>query len=1248
MNPFRARLRLRLLIVALIAATPVIGAVVVSQSMARRHAQEVTLADNLRLVRLAANQQASLFNGARLLLLTLAEVPFMQTDDPRPCREMLTQVLRDHSGYLALTVANADGTLFCSTASPERIAQADASGRVWFQRAMRERTTVTGDHQLSAATGRPSIVLAHPLLDANGAVSRILAAMIDLSELKRVMSLTDLPPGGTLTLIDRFGTILARIPGDDAWVGRQVPGALPSESQALASERTNETEGVDGVRRLYITVPVRAAVATGISLSLGIDHDAVFRESDRIYRAFLWLLGIVSLLGIGAAVIGSHLFVLRPMKALKMVTNRIAAGDLSARAQLADSVAGVSELGDAVNAMAGALDMREQERDCAERELRDSEDRYRLLFAQNPHPMWVYDAATLAFLEVNDAAAHHYGYSRSEFLGMRITDIRPAEDVPRLIASLGSREPLMRSGDWRHRLKSGQNIDVEITSHTLSFDGRPAVVVTAQDITVRTLAEAALAVRATITAVLVEVGAALNRPGDLRADAQSCAEAMVAHLDLAGAQIWLQSFADDTSELAATAGDNAVGPDMAHQVNAAEWPLSVGDRIVGRMLLFPRQPFSDEIVVGMASVSALLALGVRRHQAEDARRLLASIVASSDEAIYGTTRDGVIVSWNAGAERLFGYPSDEIVGRPVILLYPPDRVGELPKLMARINHAEPVIRLETVRQRRDGSRVPVSLTLSPIKDATGKIIGTSAIARDMTEHQRTAERLDLLGRALESTNAMVSVTDTDDRFTFVNTAFLRAYGYVAEEVIGRTPALIQSTQASDEVVRAISRESRRDGWSGELMNQRRDGTELWVSLNTSAVRDGHGEIVGLLGVARDITERRSLEEQLRQSQKMEAVGQLAGGVAHDFNNLLTVIQGSASFLEESLPAPDERRADVEEIQRAAERAAALTRQLLAFSRKQILAVRVLHLGDVVAEVTPMLRRLLGESIDLRTEIGNRSLTKTDPGQLQQVIINLAVNARDAMAEGGQLTLETADVEIDEAFARLHSPIRPGPHVMLAVSDTGHGIDAATQKRIFEPFFTTKPLGQGTGLGLATVYGIVQQTGGTIWVESEVGRGTTFKVYLPKTSDAALAPPAPNAAPLPDGTESVLLVEDEGTVRQFVHRVLGRRGYNVHVEGDPVKAIEYAEAHGAAIDLILSDVILPHMNGKAMVTRLRQAHPEARVLYMSGYTDHAIVNQGVLDPDTPFLQKPFTADALARKVRHVLDTVAPVAQVMAAN
>ncbi len=385
-------------------------------------------------------------------------------------------------------------------------------------------------------------------------------------------------------------------------------------------------------------------------------------------------------------------------------------------------------------------------------------------------------------------------------------------------------------------------------------------------------------------------------------------------------------------------------------------------------------------------------------------------------------------------------------------------------------------------------------------------------------------------------------------------------------------------------------------------------------------------------------ERKQLEQQFLQSQKVEAIGQLAGGVAHDFNNLVTIISGYSHLLLEALP-PDERiHGYVMEIQHAGERAAALTRQLLAFGRRQVLQPQVLDLNGVVANMDKMLRRLIGEDVDLVTAcLEGLGRVKVDPGQIEQVIMNLAVNARDAMPRGGKLTLETANVELDEAYARDHVAVKPGPYVMLAVSDTGCGMDAETQKHIFEPFFTTKEQGKGTGLGLATVYGIVKQSGGNIWVYSEPGRGTTFKIYLPRMDEAVkMKGHSESPAATARGTETVLLVEDEDAVRTLVRGVLESSGYQVLEANGGTQALLISERYKKPIHLMLTDVVMSQMGGRELAEQLVGRHPETKVLYMSGYTDNAIVHHGVLDADTPFLQKPFAPDAVARKVREALD------------
>jgi nitrogen-specific signal transduction histidine kinase len=411
------------------------------------------------------------------------------------------------------------------------------------------------------------------------------------------------------------------------------------------------------------------------------------------------------------------------------------------------------------------------------------------------------------------------------------------------------------------------------------------------------------------------------------------------------------------------------------------------------------------------------------------------------------------------------------------------------------------------------------------------------------------------------------------------------------------------------------------------------------------LRNSNGEIGGVIGTYYDITDRKrveaekeKLQAQLQQAMKMEAVGRLAGGVAHDFNNLLTVIMGYSELLLQKIGKESPMHEEVEEIKRAGERAASLTQQLLAFSRKQIIEPKVVHLDHLVAEMHKMLTRLIGEDIALQATTG-KSLgsVKVDPGQFQQILMNLVVNARDAMPDGGKIVIETANVDLDEGYCAVHPYVKPGRFVMVAVSDTGKGMSEEVKAHIFEPFYTTKERGSGTGLGLATTYGAVHQAGGSIEVYSEVGIGTTFRIYLPRIEEEAVKPEkVDRPTDLPGGTETVLLVEDEDTLRTLCERILGDLGYQVMPARNGAEAIAVAQKYGERIDLLLTDVVMPGMSGRELATQLVLHHPEMQVLFMSGYTDDAIGKHGVLDEGVSFIGKPYTPSALARKVRKVLD------------
>ncbi|MBC7898390.1 MAG: PAS domain S-box protein [Cytophagaceae bacterium] len=504
--------------------------------------------------------------------------------------------------------------------------------------------------------------------------------------------------------------------------------------------------------------------------------------------------------------------------------------------------------------------------------------------------------------------------------------------------------------------------------------------------------------------------------------------------------------------------------------------------------------------------------------AQDDQARLAAIIECSDDAIVSITLDGIIVTWNHGAERLYGYSTEEMLGQSVSVLFTPEHYDEYQHIMRTVKKGQQIPAHDTKRLRKDGKSIDVSVSISPVLIRKGEVIGASKIAHDITR----------------------------------------------------------------------------------------------VKL---------------------------LEEQFRQAQKMEAVGTLAGGVAHDFNNLLTIINAYSELLMEELPDGDPMRELLIEIHKAGERAGNLTRQLLAFSRKQILLPRVLDLGAIVTDTTTMLRRVIGEDIVLSTVLDPAARpVKVDPGQIQQILMNLAVNARDAMPQGGRLTIETRHVTIDEEYHQTHLETKPGHYSMIVVTDTGTGMDDATKARIFEPFFTTKGEGKGTGLGMAVVHGVVRQSGGMIEVYSEVDKGTAFKLYFPVAGVLAssVAPAAPGSQKMARGTETILLVEDDDAVRALSRHVLHSCGYTVLEASNGKEAITVAEGHAEAIHLMVTDVVMPFLGGRQLAERLEGTRPGLKALFLSGYTDDAVVRHGILQAEVAFLQKPFSPTALAQKVRDVLD------------
>lgn len=752
-----------------------------------------------------------------------------------------------------------------------------------------------------------------------------------------------------------------------------------------------------------------------------------------------------------------------------------------------------------------------------------SDQTFHLLFEHHPVPMWIYDLETLAFLAVNDAAVNRYGYSREEFLRMTIKDIRPEDEVPRLLDDLArQRPPWQRSEGWRHRLKDGTVIEVEINSHTLEFNQRQAVLVMAQDIT-------------------------------------------------------------------------------------------------------------------------------SRKQAEEALRLTRFTVERLVDAVYWLDSDGRIVDVNDTACRTLGYSREELLRLSVFDIDPEFSRDDWREGWPVLREQRTVV-YEGRLRTRDGRLIPVEVTANFI-EFNGRELNCG-LARDISGRQQAEAALrevqGRLQRVVSAANVGLWEWDLATNQVYFSPEWKRQIGYADHEISNDINEW-QSRLHPDDRDRTVEMVHRfaTNPWpdyNSEFRLRHKDGSYRWILVQASLLLDEQGRPSRMLGSHLDITslkqleaEKEALATQLAQAQKMEAIGRLAGGIAHDFNNLLVPIIGYAELGQMALAPGHPAGDNFERIKEAGERAAGLTRQILAFSRQQVLEMKSLDLNRVVSDFEPMLKRLIGEDVALYTGLAAcLPPVRADRGQLEQALLNLVINARDAMPYGGTLIIETGLATLDESYAASHAGVRPGPYVVLSVSDTGQGMDAETREHIFEPFFTTKPMGQGSGLGLATVFGIVRQHQGTVWVYSEPGQGATFKVYLPVAEAPVLSPAAPpQPAPPVAVTETVLLVEDDGTVRKLVGDVLRSHGYRVLATGDAEAGLALAAVHPGSIHLLLTDVILPGKNGRELYQHLAGRRPGLKVLYMSGYTGDVIAHHHVLDEGADFLQKPFTMDELLQRIRLVL-------------
>ena len=887
-----------------------------------------------------------------------------------------------------------------------------------------------------------------------------------------------------------------------------------------------------------------------------------------------------------------------------------------------------------------------------------SEAQYRLLFDENPNPMWVFETDSLTFLAVNEAAVQRYGYSREEFLSMTLNHLRIEADSSSnetkalAAAGKGNFDP---SWTGRHRKKDGTLIDVSATARHIVFDGHEACLGLAIDVSDWKRADAAVRENEQRTRLIIDTAldAVITMDSEgLISGWNAQAESMFGY---SRAEAMGQVLADTI--IPATYRD-AHKKGLKHFLETGHGPI-LNKRIELMALKRDGSAFPVELAISPSKVGSEWTFNAFVRDLTEQKKTAEALRAEEQRyrdlfedvtvGLYWSTPDGFLIDANPAMVSMLGYADRKsllAVKANCLYVDPADRV----RWKAEMMRDGAVQDFEARLHRADGTIIWTRETTHARREADGTVILYQGVLEDITarvdaeHHLEWSERR--VSQILEALPLGIMVSNGEGVPVFANAAAqkLLGSGVVPTQPNSDIAATYNLYLAGTDKHYPSDGRPLMQALSGHTvavddMEIRRNGQVVALNVQAAPIRDLEGKTVAAVVAFMDTTDRKALEHQVRHASKMEAVGQLAGGVAHDFNNLLTVIMSYGVMLLDRLAPSDPNRADVQEIASAAERAAGLTRQLLAFSRKQVMQPRVLDINAVIADVENMLRRVIGEDIELHVALDSDvARIHTDPGQLQQVLMNLVVNARDAMPKGGRLSISTSNAMLSRDSKCVLGAAH-GHYVALTVSDSGSGMTDEVQQRIFEPFFTTKEPGSGTGLGLATVYGIVKQSEGDLCVTSQLGEGSSFAVYFPRfiSKEAQRRNGAPQRGAT-RGTETILLVEDDASLRTLVVRILKTYGYEVLVASGGIEALALASDPQQVIDAVISDVVMPDMSGRELVEKLLEARPGLSTLLMSGYTDDEVLRRGVLHGETSFLQKPFTPDQLARKVRSVLDRV----------
>jgi len=1224
--PLFSSIRVKLIILLLFIIIPAIAITFYLGMIQREKARNSVSHDTIMIAKSIGDIQNSVIKKGKDILFTLSQIPHFKDHDSDYSSKILRDLLEKSPEFTAFSAYRMDGKIFASSAPS--IPPLDITDRPYFKEIIRSHKFTVSDFLIGRVTGKPTLILAHPVLDSEKRMRAILVAGIDLNWVKNFIEKMGLSPGTSLTIIDKKGMVLFRHPEGEKFVGKSFPEAGIIKTVLSKREGTSESMGLDGVKKLFGFTPFGHESISGYVM-VGIPKKLAFKEINRMLLSNILLLCLIGGIGIVGILVGGNLLIRNPIKRLLKVTEEISKGNLTVRTGLDYSRGEIGGLSQAVDRMAESLLIRDEEIEKREEVIRNQRDE---LFSRSEilsSTVSTKDMDELLRKIINEIV----GFLKIEFASLHLVMgnqllLRAYQGFSPSFRAKTLSFPLDEAPHWmKEFMLIHESLDEDkLTPEFIKAEG------------IQTLASVPLRMSN-------------------------------------GEERWLGTLIVGSKDI------NAINEDKVRALKVLAEQLALGIEHV-RSLRDARERLSrletlrdiDRAIIKRLDLKEVLKVVVEKVPKE-----LGADVSAISLIEEGSLKTKVFLMRVNGGR----YIEEECFSMAESLL---NSFINLKKTVIIFNLAEdPRIQMfrDRIRNGRFFSYLGVPLISGEKTTGILHIItrepkvfsdedveffktlaGQAAIAIENAKlFESLKEELGIRTRAEEALrettlrlNHLLNTSPTiiysckveGDRIlpTWVSSNITSILGYNPEEVI-KPDWWINNLHPEDRD-KAITNSSE-IFTKGNLVHEyrflKKNRDSIWLRDELRLIRDSEGNPTEIVGAWVDITElkkmdekRRSLEEQLFQSQKMEAIGRLAGGVAHDFNNILSIIKGYNQLLMLDIKEGDPRREGLKEINEAVDRAVAMTRQLLAFSRKQVLEMRVLDLNSVIRNLEKMLRRMIGEDIELRTilseDIGK---IEADPGQIEQVIMNLAVNSRDAMPYGGKLTIETKNIDLDEEDIKGHVDMKPGKYVMLSVSDTGIGMTKEVQDRIFEPFFTTKGVGKGTGLGLATVYGIVKQSGGDIWVYSEPGKGTIFKIYLPRVDKPAEELRArEEAKEIPRGNETILLVEDDEKVRRVAQRILEKQGYDIIEARNGEEAIEICKEIKKPVHLVLTDVVMPEMGGRELIERIKEVCKDFKVLYMSGYTDDVILRHGILEEGIAFIQKPFTLESLARKVREVLN------------